>query len=125
MKRKRLRLVALVLVLGLVFSGCTADSFFEKVSYFDEVAYDDMVYTRPDMEAFQAELDAACQIAETSRDVEEIMDAVYDFYEIYDSYVTNYNLSNIRYSADLTDSYWEEEYNFCAENSATVDAGLE
>lgn len=125
MKRKLLRLVALVLVLGLVFSGCTADSFFEKVSYFDEVAYDGMVYTRPDMEAFQAELDAACQIAETSRDVDEIMDAVYDFYEIYDSYITNYNLSNIRYSADLTDSYWEEEYNFCAENSATVDAGLE
>ena len=87
-------------------------------------AYADMEYTRPDMDALELALSDAIAAADAG-DPEKTMELVYEFYDVYDWFYTNLSLADIRYSGDLTDEYWEAEYNFCVENSARVDAMLE
>lgn len=90
----------------------------------NETSYADMVYTRPDMQELEQALSDACRSAETGS-TEETMELVYEFYDVYDWFYTNLSLADIRYSTDLSDSYWEEEYYFCVDNSARVEAALE
>lgn len=87
-------------------------------------AFSAMEYTRPDMDELESLLNAACQAAEDG-DLDLTLDSIYAFYDGYDWFYTNYSLADIHYSADLTDTYWEEEYNFCMENYPQVDAALE
>ena len=89
-----------------------------------ESGYARMEYKRPDMEQLEESLQAAIDAANAG-DLDLTMDNVYGFYDDYDWFYTNYYLADIRYSGDLTDSYWEEEYSFCMANSARVDAALE
>ena len=128
---KKWRVLALILAAVLLFAGCdipnldildnhTGDVLTED-SY---VRYEDMEYARPDMEAIEQSLADACDAAE-GENVRAIINAIYDFYDAYDWFYTCYSLADIRYSADLTDTYWGAEYNYCVENSAAVDAMLE
>ena len=124
--------LVLVLVLALILGSCgySLEDYetLELRRFYQEmgtVDYEDMEYERPDMTAFQQSLDEACQIAMEAKNVEEIVDAIYGFYDHYDWFYTNYFLADIRYCADLTDIYWEREYNYCAEQAATADAGLD
>ena len=130
MKKKFLRLIALVLVC-VMFMGCTDLYQFigETGVNVEEQApdvprYADMVYSRPDMQALEDILAQACADAAGDK-VLPIVDRIWEFYDAYDWFYTNYSLADIHYSCDLTDTYWEAEYNFCAENSARVDAMLE
>lgn len=91
----------------------------------EPATYTEIEYTRPDMEQLEAVLQESCDIALEGKSYQDVEDAIWTFYDEYDWFYTNYNLSYIRYCGDLTDRYWEEEYNFCADNAATVDAGLE
>lgn len=88
------------------------------------IAYPDMEYVRPNPEALEQALNDALETADAG-DVDRTMELVYEFYDIYDRFYTNLSLADIRYSSDLTDRYWEEEYYFCMEASAQVDAALE
>ncbi len=131
MRKRGFGILALALAAVLALSGC-------RGSFVDDyrnasggaagiggvTAYADMTYTRPDMTQVQESLSAACQAAEGDS-VREVIQAVYDFYDVYDGFYTNYSLADIRYSGDLTDAYWEEEYGYCVESSAQVDAALE
>ena len=131
MKIRFLRLIALVLTAAVLLSGCGMVDFGE---YFGAVRslvdgnaivpYESMTYERPDMTQLQQTLDAACEAAEGD-DVSAILDGIYDFYDAYDWFSTYYALADIHYCADLTDTYWEDEYNYCAQNAAAVDAGLQ
>lgn len=128
MKIRFLRLIALVLTAAVLLSGCGMVDFGE---YFGAVRslvdgnaivpYESMTYERPDMTQLQQTLDAACEAAEGD-DVSAILDGIYDFYDAYDWFSTYYALADIHYCADLTDTYWEDEYNYCTQNAATVDA---
>lgn len=130
MKRKLLALIALVLAL-LMLAGCGGDmdlNLMQLELYYrglDLVKYEDMEYTRPDMTEHDRVLAESCRIAVESEDLEKVVEAIYAYYDCYDVFYTNYSLANIRYSANLTDIYWEEEYNYCASYTATVDAGLD
>jgi len=129
---KKTKLIALILALSLLVSGCGMVDF---GGYFRAmgsliagesiVPYESMEYSRPDMDALQATLDAAICTAEAGNDVDAVMDAVYAFYDEYDWFYTCYSLADIRYCSDLTDIYWEKEYNYCTEKTAMVDAALE
>ena len=131
MKIRFLRLIALVLTAAVLLSGCGMVDFGE---YFGAVRslvdgnaivpYESMTYERPDMTQLQQTLDAACEAAEGD-DVSAILDGIYDFYDAYDWFSTYYALADIHYCADLTDTYWEDEYNYCTQNAATVDAALQ
>ena len=129
MKKTILRLIALILCC-LLLTGCSTDysryinALRGNASSDNFTAFSDMVYTRPDMEKVESVLAEAIEAA-AGEDFNLIIDKIYEFYDIYDDFYTNYSLADIHYSADLTNSYWEAETNFCAENSSRLDAGLE
>lgn len=125
------RLVLMAIICGLL-AGCMAPADAgtqpqpsqTQQEASDYTAYADMVYERPLMGELENALKSACEMAQTGT-VARIMRAVYAFYDVYDSFYTNYSLADLRYSADLTDEYWQAETEFCAANSARVDAMLE
>ena len=130
MKKKFLLLIALALAC-VMFTGCaelyrlageTGAGMEEQT--LEVPRYADMEYSRPDMQALEDILEQARTDAAGDQ-VLPIIDRVWEFYDAYDWFYTNYSLADIRYSGDLTDTYWEEEYNYCLENSARVDAMLE
>lgn len=82
--------------------------------------FSQMQYARPDLEELQTLLDDACLLGE-GREVDSIIDAADRFYQAVDWFNTCYTLADIHYSADLTDSYWEREYNYLSSNVARVD----
>lgn len=114
MKKKCFALVALVLVLAMLFSGCGLIVMPKKFSK--------MKYARPDMTAMEAKLTAVEEILPKAKSASQIMSYFYAFYFDYQSFVTNYSLAYIHYCQDMTDLYWEEEYNYCLEQTTWVDA---
>lgn len=128
MKKRYLRFLGLLVAAVMLFSGCSRlveQAYQQAMMGGEYVAFADMEYARPDMEAHDRVLEEACQAAKTSTDPDEVAEQVYAYYDVYDRFYTDYALADIHYSADLTDSYWEEEYQFCSMNTAQVDAGLE
>lgn len=120
--KKWSKLLAVFLSVVILLSGCMSP---EMEKLFFGTPYSEMTYTRPDMQQFQQTLDRCCETARTSEEIDTVMDAVWDFYDAYDRFCTDYNLSYIGYCRDVTDTYWEAEQEFCAENSAQVEAGLD
>lgn len=131
MRKCMLRVAAVAALLAVLFSGCMAVDFSDYPQDLlaamgrIDVDSDDLEYERPDMDHFQQVLEESCALARESDNVRKVINAVYEFYDVYDAFSTAYALANIRYCCDLTDLYWQEEYAFCAENTAVVDAGLE
>ena len=125
------RMIALVLILTLLLCGCGGEldlAVLETEWYYrglDLIPYSEIEYQRPDMTQHAAVLEESCQTILESRDLNQVVDAIYAYYDEYDWFSTNYALANIRYSSDLTDIYWEKEYNYCSEHTAEVDAGLD
>lgn len=128
MKRK-LKILSLLLVLCLLLTGCGFMDYLERLAgaagYVEDVAFEDMTYTRPDMDAHQKALEESCEIAMNAESIEEVVDAIYSYYDVYDAFYTNSDLAYIHYCQDVTDTYWSAEYDYCSANYAQVDAGLE
>ncbi len=127
---KKRALVAFVLALSLLFSGCgivDLESWFGELDGIMEpqVSFSQMEYTRPDLDALEQAAQAVEQKLSQKPIVESLMEQVYAFYGCYHDFYTNYALANIHYCKDLTDIYWEQEYNYCLEASAQVDARLD
>ena len=131
--RKGKLLTALILAAALLLTGCGGVDFAGYFSALESVLqgdsaiipFESMEYERPDPAVLRQSLEDACAIAADGEDVEEVVNAIYAFYDEYDWFYTCYSLADIHYSADLTDIYWEKEYNYCMETSSTVDAMLE
>lgn len=125
---RKIRIIALCLLLALLLTGCDL-SFLKDLNITapgnSVISYSDMIYTRPDMEQFQESLKRCALEAHRAASIDTLVNELNIFFDLYDSFYTNYALADIRYCADLTDSYWTEEYNFCSENTATVDAALD
>lgn len=122
----RTRLVALVLAVLLLLTGCDLESLSQRLdAYTGAVSYSEMTYTRPDMTQLETVLQESCAVAQKGESLDDVLTAIYAFYDEFDGFMTNYALANIRYCGNLTDTYWEAEYNYCAENAAAVDAALE
>lgn len=123
--KKLTKLLALVLALVLL-TGCAALT--AALNGTEMVHYRDMKYTRPDMAAMEAALDQAIELSRqenTRENLRQLLDAIYGFYDHYDSFYTNYSLADIRTCQDLTDIYWEEEYTWCLERTPEAEAMLE
>lgn len=134
MVKRSVRVIALCLTVAMLLGGCNlaecarqADNWVDSLGYDDlfVYSYEDMVYERPDMEQIGQILTESCELAAAGENLNAVVSGIYDYYDAYDSFYTNFNLANIRYCGDMTDSYWEEEYNYCLENSPAVDAWLE
>lgn len=125
------RIVALCLALMLLLCGCGDEMDQEAWRLermyrdFDLVHFSDMEYQRPNMAEHAMVLEDSCRIAMEEQDPQVVLTAVYTYYDQYDWFQSNYALANIYYSRNLTDIYWEQEYNYCSERVADVDAGLD
>ena len=115
------RILALLLCVVLL-AGCVPSSVLER---FGITHFRDMEYVRPDLQAIEQVCDEAIALAASSDDVQEVLDAVWDYYDAYDAFNTNYDLAYIHYHADQTDEFWAAEHDFCAENYGRVDMLLE
>ena len=123
--RRIARLLAPVLILVLL-TGCAGLT--SAMNGTQMVHYEDMVYTRPDLDAMEESLDHAISLSRedyTDAGFRSLVDAIYAFYEEYDGFNTCYSLADLKSCHDLTDIYWEEEYTFCMENASLADAMLE
>ena len=129
------RFWALFLCVSLLLSGCALTDFVGENSALgmllgrlredDYVSYEDMVYERPDLQEHDRILAESCEIARTGTSIEEVEEAIYEYYDIYDWFYTNYFLAYIEYNRDMYSDYWWEEYAFCEEHITRADAGLE
>lgn len=137
MKKKYCRLLALLLCL-VMLCGCseptgrilnTAAARQQSIQSTvppsaDYIHYSQMEYVHIEMSEMQASLDAVSRLAEGT-DTDAILAGVEEFYDLYDHFYTCYFLADIRYSGDLTDSYWEAEYDYCTSCEAEVDSMLD
>ena len=125
---KKVRWIALVLALAVLVTGCSGMSFqqlMEEMGAQLVTPFDQMQYTRPDMDKMESALETCCTYAEDTADVDALMEKVWDFYNLYNTFYTQYNLASIYYFRDMTDAEWEEEYSFCLQNAGSVEAMLE
>ena len=111
------RLLALVLCLALLLCGCRL--------MVGVIGYEDMVYTRPDLDAAADSARAAMEAGEAAGDHKAVLEAVWDFYEHYEEFMTAYDLAYIRYHGNQTDFYWQGEYEYCAANAPELEGYLE
>lgn len=132
MKRAFIKIVALCLMVVLLFTGCNSLAFGMFLDALGQgllggqyTTFSNMEYTRPDLDEFDTLLDACLKGAKEDTKVETLMEKVFALYDCYYRYSTNYSLANIHYYLDMSDTYWEKEYTFCAENGAQVDAGMD
>lgn len=135
--KKLCKLIAPVLILCLLLSGCgltealdelagaLEDYAGSKDSTDEYASFSRMEYVRPDMETFEALKNGVLIGAKTATDVEILMESVNEFFDAYQWFYTYLNLADIHYCIDMTDAYWQTEYNYCMEQSATVDAARE
>lgn len=87
-------------------------------------AFSDMEYSRPELSQMQCQADEVRLWAEGT-DMDSILEHVFAFYDSYDWFFTASALAEIHYSADLTNEYWEGEYNYCQSATPTVQQLLE
>lgn len=115
------RIIALVLA-AVLLCGCGATN---SLGFHGIVKFEDMDYTRPDMDALAEICQASCGTALAGEDLDAVIDGVWEFCDAYDEFGTNYDLAYIHYQADLTDEYWRTEHDFCAGHAAQADALLD
>ena len=125
---KRIRWIALLLVLAMLVSGCNGLIFQQMLDGFGNQAitpFSQMQYARPDMEKMETALNDCCSAAKDSADKDALLEKVWAFYRLYNTFYTQYNLAGIYYFRDMTDAAWEEEYSFCSAKAGTTEAMLE
>lgn len=136
--RNRMRnLLALILCLAVLLSGCGMIDVGGYLGMLGEITgvtgsgsrdgiipFEEMEYTRPDMEGMRSILDTVRK-ASSEEDLDGVLNGIYDLYDAFDWFYTAYNLADIGYSGDLTNTYWEEEYQYCGAASGQADGMLE
>ena len=118
------RIFAVVLVIALLLSGCDFLPS-SRVQSQVGVKFSEFTYTRPELQKFDDILEKCQKAINEERPVTMLVIYINNFYAQYDTFYTNYNLADLHYCHDMTDSYWEAEYNFCMDMSADVEAKLE
>lgn len=87
--------------------------------------FDELEYSRPDVEGLCSAFDALLELIRGGAAAEEILPVFYDTYDLYYHFYTMDTLANIRYYADLTNEYYEKEYDFCEQASPDIEEKLE
>ena len=124
------RLIALSLALCLFLCGCAnvdLKGYWENLQNLvtGVTPFDRMEYTRPDMDAFDAQLQQLCDLAAMEKDFDKLIDEIWAFYGTYDAFTTASALASIHYYADMSSSYWAAEHRFCTDHAARADAALD
>ena len=88
------------------------------------VPFEEMDYSRPDMERLYADFDELIEQA-ASADADALLDLFYNVYDQYINFYTMDTLANIHHSLDTTNAYYNEEYDYCEGESPKVEEKLE
>ena len=127
MKATKFRLIALILTITLLFTGCALDFrgyFSQLANVLRPVNFDNMTYTRPDPELLDDALDD-CLSGAKGKNFDKLISQINTFNSICSRFQTNYYLAYIHYSIDTTDAYWTEEYNYCSRLNPTIQASVD
>ncbi len=125
--------IALLLAMCVLCSCGAAGSFAERPTGENREQYaareicrfSEMVYERPDVEAFAskaAEIELALENGTSYRKLEAMLDELYAMYNSADTMLT---LADIRNCQDLTDTFYAEEYAFCRSAAMEVNRCME
>lgn len=120
--KRRMRILAAVVALAVLLSGCR--SILQSLLQPQPVAFRDMEYTRPDLSSLDS-LTAQCRELASGGDVDAFMEPFWEFYDLYVNFCTAYSLAHIYQCMDMSDIYWEQEYNYCKEQAAQVQSAYE
>lgn len=133
----RKRLVALLLSLTMLMSLCgcgifdalspdcsdlTAQSIYntEGANRAHIVPFDEMEYTRPDVDALKAKAEEVETLVDTLFKRREVIEGLNEFFTMYTDFYTMMNLAILRHDIDTEDEFYAEESRFCNEASADV-----
>lgn len=133
MKKRTISLLSMLLAV-LLLAGCgsikqAAEEFAQSAGSFSFsgtqhspgiIHFDDMEYSRPDLDALRADIAAVEEGLDSGLSFLKIKRLLDSCYEDYYSYYTMYTLADIRSCQDLTDGYYAAECGWCAENFAVV-----
>lgn len=127
MNRVKFRLIALVLAVALLLTGCALDfgGYFTRLAnVFRPVSFENMTYTRPDPALLDEAL-GPCLESAKGKNLNKLVGHINTVNSICNNIQTNYFLAYIHYSIDMTDRYWETEYNYCSQLTPRVQAALD
>lgn len=127
MKRVKFRLVALVLTMAMLLSGCALDfaGYFTRLAnVFRPVHFENMIYTRPEPELLDNAL-AACLESAKGNKLDGLVADINTLNSICNNFQTSFHLAYIHYSIDMTDNYWETEYNYCSQLTPKIQASVD
>lgn len=99
---------------------------FDAAAHADAKDFTTIEYVRPDVEALIAQADALTEtVSSGTASAEELLDALYALDIPYNEYVTMDSVAYIRYCLNLSDSYYETEYNYLESQDPIVQAATE
>ena len=82
--------------------------------------FNEMTYTRPDIDALLAECKQLAAKAAAADSDEAIVETYYEQSRAFADYTTASNLANIHYTCDTRDAYWKAEQDFFDVNGPAV-----
>ena len=85
------------------------------------VPLSEMPYERPDIEGLFVDMENLAEEVKTATDVQIIVNAYKDIHERMTHVQTLYALAEFRYSQDVTDSYYSDEYDYLSAQSVVMD----
>lgn len=124
MKKRLFQLTALLLMICLLCSGCFLTDAINYLfyGYYPNTPFSQMEYQRPDVVALEKAATECAELSKTERNIDTLVNKISEFSMLYSSFSTQYMLAYIHYCQDMSDSYWEREYNFCEEQTAAAEA---
>ena len=85
------------------------------------VSFDEMEYSRPDIDALEAKAQDVEDLLGNFFKVKDVVAELDKFVDLYNNFYTMMNLACVRYDMDTTDEFYFEEYSFCTEASGDIE----
>ena len=127
MKTTKFKLLALILAIALLFTGCALDfrGYFKQLAaVFQPVTFENMTYSRPELDLLEDAL-SNCLTSAQGKNFDKLVSDLNTFNSICSRFQTNYYLSYIHYSIDTSDQYWAEEYTYCSGVKPSIQASVD
>ena len=85
------------------------------------VAFEQMEYTRPDVDAIQDKADEVISLLNRFFKLREVIEGLNGYFTLYNNFYTMSSIANIRCDADTEDEFYREEHGFCSEAASAVE----
>ena len=85
------------------------------------VSFDEMEYSRPDIDALEAKAQNVEDLLGNFFKVKDVVAELYKFVDLYNNFYTMMNLACVRYDMDTTDEFYFEEYSYCTEAAGDIE----